>query len=162
MILIAFGSNLNSKVFGSPLNNCMEGVRLIGENFFVSKVSKFYETEPIPRSNQPWYINGVVEINTTLHPLDILKKLLILEKSIGRKREFKNEARIIDFDLLCYDDLVMKTIELELPHPRIHMRSFVLKPICDINPSWFHPTKKKRADVLLKSLVNQKIFLKKT
>jgi len=162
MILIAFGSNLNSKVFGSPLNNCMEGIRLIGENFSVSKVSKLYETEPIPKSNQPWYINGVVEINTTLHPFDILKKLLILEKSLGRKREFKNEARIIDFDLLCYDDLVMKTTELELPHPRIHMRSFVLKPICDLDPAWSHPIIKKRADVLLKSLSNQKIFLKKT
>ena len=97
-----------------------------------------------------------------MHPYDILKKLLILEKSLGRKREFKNVARNIDFDLLCYVDLVMKTTELELPHPRIHMRSFVLKPICELDPAWSHPIIKKRADVLLKSLSNQKIFLKKT
>ena len=161
MILIAFGSNLESKAFGSPFNNCKQGINLIKKNFFVSKVSRLYETEPIPKSNQSWYINGVLEISSSLNPHDILKKLLFLERLLGRERKFKNEPRIIDFDLLCYGNVILNNIDITLPHPRIHLRSFVLKPICDINPNWEHPVFKKKASVLLKKLSNQKIFLKK-
>ena len=161
MILIAFGSNLESKAYGSPLNNCKQGIKLIKKNFFVSKVSRLYETEPIPKSNQSWYINGVLEIFSPLKPHDILKKLLFLERLLGRKRKFKNEPRIIDFDLLCYGNIIFNNSKITIPHPRIHKRSFVLKPICDINPNWEHPVLKKKANVLLKKLANQKIFLKK-
>ena len=160
MILIAFGSNLESKIYGSPINNCKQGIELIKKNFYVSKVSRFYETEPIPKSNQNWYVNGVIKIATTLNPYDILRRLLYLEKSLCRKRKLKNEPRIIDFDLLCFGNKIIKGKNLEIPHPRMHQRSFVMKPICDIDCNWVHPKFKLSAKVLLKKLAKQKIFLK--
>ena len=108
MILIALGSNLNSELYGSPLKNCLNGVKILRKNFFVKKVSKFYKTEPIPKSDQPWYVNGVVEIKTTLHPFDILKKLFFIENHFKRIRRKKNEPRIIDLDLICYNNLISR------------------------------------------------------
>ena len=89
MIIIAFGSNLHSDTYGSPLKNCLKSVMLIKKFFFVKNVSRFYKTEPIPKSNQPWYVNGVVEIKTNLHPFDILKKLLSIEDHFKRIRKKK-------------------------------------------------------------------------
>ena len=76
--------------------------------FFVKKVSRFYKTEPIPKSNQPWYVNGVVEIKTNLHPFDILKKLFSIEDHFKRIRKKKNESRTIDLDLIAYKKLICK------------------------------------------------------
>ena len=89
MIIIAIGSNLHSDIYGSPLKNCLNGVKMLRKNFFVKKVSKFYKTEPIPRSDQPWYVNGVVEIKTNLYPFDILKKLFSIENHFKRIRKKK-------------------------------------------------------------------------
>ena len=89
MIIIAIGSNLHSDIYGSPLKNCLNGVKILRKNFFVKKVSKFYKTEPIPRSDQPWYVNGVVEIKTNLYPFDILKnffQLKITLKELEKKK----------------------------------------------------------------------------
>ena len=95
MILIALGSNLNSELYGSPLKNCLNGVKILRKNFFVKKVSKFYKTEPIPKSDQPWYVNGVVEIKTTLHPFDILKKLFFIENYYKRVRKKKMNQELL-------------------------------------------------------------------
>ena len=97
---------------------------------------------------------------TTLKPFDILRRLLYLEKLLGRKRKFKNEPRIIDFDLLCIGNKIIKDKNLEIPHPRMHQRSFVMKPICDIDCNWVHPKLRLSAKVLLKKLAKQKIFKK--
>ena len=158
MILIALGSNLNSELYGSPLKNCLNGVKILRKNFFVKKVSKFYKTEPIPKSDQPWYVNGVVEIKTTLHPFDILKKLFFIENYYKRVTKKKNEPRVIDLDLISYNNFVSKKKSLMLPHPRMHKRMFVIKPICDLNPKWKHPIFKENALNLLKKLANQKIL----
>ena len=158
MILIAVGSNLCTETYGSPLKNCLKSVILLRKNFFVNKVSKFYKTEPIPKSNQPWYVNAAVEIKTNLKPKDIIEKLLFIENHFGRIRKKKNEPRVIDLDLLCYGNLKINNSNLIIPHPRLHIRKFVIKPICDINPLWEHPILKKTAINLLKSLANQKIF----
>ena len=159
MIIIAFGSNLHSDTYGSPLKNCLKSVMLIKKFFFVKKVSRFYKTEPIPKSNQPWYVNGVVEIKTNLHPFDILKKLFSIEDHFKRIRKKKNESRTIDLDLIAYNKLICKKKSLILPHPRMHQRMFVLKPLCDINPKWVHPVFKEKALNLLKKLANQKILI---
>ena len=158
MIIIAIGSNLHSDIYGSPLKNCLNGVKMLRKNFFVKKVSKFYKTEPIPRSDQPWYVNGVVEIKTNLYPFDILKKLFSIENHFKRIRKKKNEPRIIDLDLIAYNKLVSKKKSLILPHPRMHQRMFVIRPICDINPKWVHPIFKQKALNLLKKLAKQKIL----
>ena len=158
MILIAIGSNLNSDIYGSPLKNCLNGVRILKKNFFVKNVSRFYESEPIPKSDQAWYVNGVIEVKANLQPIDILKKLFSIENHFKRVRKKKNEPRTIDLDLIAYNKLIFRKKSLILPHPRMHERMFVVKPICDINPNWEHPVLKEKAFNLLKKLANQKIL----
>ena len=89
MILIAFGSNLNSKKYGKPENNCNEAIEVLKKFFFLRKVSKLYTTEPIPKSGQPWFVNGVLEISTSIKPIDILKQLHQIENNFGRYRKKK-------------------------------------------------------------------------
>ena len=126
--------------------------------FILKKKSSFYKSEPIPKSNQPWYVNGVVEISSSADPHKILEILLSIESSFGRQRKKKNESRVIDLDLLSYNDKLIETNSLVLPHPRMHLRNFVLKPILDIDPNWIHPLLKKTVKELIKEIDNiQKI-----
>lgn len=157
MILIALGSNLDSQLFGTPEENCKGAITLLKKHFLIKSISSFYKTEPIPKSSQPWFVNGIIRINTDLPPNEILNILLEIEKKVGRKRINKNEARTIDLDLICYNDLVIKSKKLTLPHPRMHLRAFVMRPLCDIDKNWIHPTLNKKAWEILKELANHKI-----
>ncbi len=158
MIFLGIGSNLASKSFGSPFNNCIEAIKVIRKKFIIENISYWYESEPVPKSDQPWYVNGVVSISTGLNPDEILSQLLDIEMNFGRVREKKNEARVIDLDLLSYKNLVLDSEFLTLPHPRMHLRTFVLKPILDISSKWKHPKLGLNVKVLLKNLKkNQEI-----
>ncbi len=157
MILVAIGSNLSSEAFGSPLDNCKKAIELLENKFKLLSVSNFYETEPIPKSEQPMYTNGVISLRTQNLPDEILDILMSIEIEFQRVRKFKNESRVIDLDLLCYNNLVLNTKNLILPHPRMHLRRFVIQPICDINENWKHPILKISAKNLLKTLENQNI-----
>ena len=157
MILIAVGSNLRSKIFGSPLNNCRKAIELLKKEFQLQGVSNFYETEPIPKSDQPMYVNGVVSLKTKDLPDKVLDFLMSIEKLFQRVRTFKNEPRVIDLDLLSYNNVILNTKNLILPHPRMHLRRFVIQPICDINRNWQHPVLKTSAKNILKTLEKQKI-----
>ena len=148
MILIALGSNLKSETYGDPIKNCNKALEFLEKRFELEKVSNFYETEPIPQSNQEMYVNGVVSVKTNLEP----------EKIFKRVRHFKNESRVIDLDLLCYNGIIQKDKHLQLPHPRMHLRRFVMQPLCDINKEWVHPLLKEKAKNILKKLANQKIY----
>ena len=101
--------------------------------------SPWYLSEPVPASDQPWFINGVVEIATELPPPELLARLLALEAQFGRERGARDAARTLDLDLLDYDGRECSTPDLVLPHPRLHERRFVLAPLCDIVPDWRHP-----------------------
>ncbi len=158
MILIAIGSNLNSESFGNPLQNCKKAIEFLKENFEIEKISNFYESEPIPKSNQPMYVNAAVSVKTELLPNKILEYLLSIENIFKRVRNLKNESRMIDLDLLCYNELILNTKQLKLPHPRMHLRRFVMQPVCDINEEWLHPLYKKKAKNLIKNLANQNIY----
>ena len=158
MIIVAIGSDLSSRTYGLPENNCSECLKILRKVFFVRKVSKFYKSEPIPKSDQQWYVNGVVEICTTLYPQDILHKLFLIESYFKRTRKIRNEPRVIDLDLISYKNKIINNNSLIIPHPRMHRRKFVIRPICDLDPNWKHPVLKKKANVLLKSVANQKIF----
>ena len=158
MILIAIGSNLKSEKFGDPLYNCNKAKEFLEERFELKKVSNFYETEPIPKSNQAMYVNGVISIKTDLLPEKILEELMNIEKIFKRVRHLKNESRVIDLDLLCYNELILQHKNLQLPHPRMHLRRFVMQPLCDINKEWEHPLLKEKAKNILKKLANQKIY----
>ena len=157
MIFIAVGSNLSSKLFGTPIQNCINAIEILKGKVEIDKVSKFYESEPIPKSDQPNYVNGVVSVKTSIPPINLLSELFNIEKLYKRKRNFKNEPRVIDLDLLCYHEISINSEKLILPHPRMHLRKFVIKPICDINEEWKHPLLKINAKKILKTLVNQKI-----
>jgi 2-amino-4-hydroxy-6-hydroxymethyldihydropteridine diphosphokinase len=98
----------------------------------VTKQSSLYQSAPVGYDNQPDFINAVAEIDTQLSPEDLMQGLLNIELAFGRERPFPNSPRILDLDLLCYENIVLKTDFLTLPHPRMHLRSFVLLPLAEI------------------------------
>lgn len=107
----------------------------------VTARSSLYRTAPVGYDNQPDFVNAAAEVNTELEPLALLRALLALETAHGRERPFPNAPRVLDLDLLFYDDLAMNTPELTLPHPRLHERGFVLFPLADIAPQLMVPGK---------------------
>ena len=157
MILIALGSNLNSETFGTPLENCLKAIEFIKKEYKILNVSNFYETEPIPKTDQPFFVNAVISVETKDKPNNILKNLMLIEKKFKRIRKKKNESRSIDLDLLSYNNEIKSSPDLILPHPRMHLRKFVMMPICDIDENWVHPLLKKKARKIVKELANQKI-----
>jgi 2-amino-4-hydroxy-6-hydroxymethyldihydropteridine diphosphokinase len=110
--------------------------------------SSLYRTVPVGYDNQPDFINAVAEVSTTLEPLALLQALLALEAAHGRERPFPNAPRVLDLDLLLYDDLALHDAALTLPHPRMHERSFVLCPLAEIAPEVEIPGKGKVAALL--------------
>lgn len=137
---IALGSNLES-LLGSREANLLEAVKRIGALGEVRAVSSFYDTEPVGNVNQPRFLNGALLLTTHLPPEELMRKLLAIERAMGRDRT--NAApkgpRVIDLDLLLYEDVVMQTDNLTLPHPAMHEREFVLRPLAEIAPQLTHP-----------------------
>lgn len=113
-----------------------------------------HETEPWRVKDQPRFINMAIEIETGLESKELLRILKIVEKELGRKESFKWGPRSIDLDILLFDDLVLKEDDLEIPHPLMHERDFVLKPLCEIAPDIIHPVLKKKICDLVKKLKN--------
>ena len=155
MILVGIGSNLCSKKYGKPVDNCKEAIEVLKKEMIIESLSPWYQSEPLPVSNQPWYINGVLIVKTSLNPNNLLKTLLKIENSFGRTRKKKNEPRVIDLDLLTYNDLVIDSKLLVIPHVRMHLRRFVLDPLIDIAPEWVHPILKIKATELRKKIKDQ-------
>ena len=93
----------------------------------------------MPVSDQPWFVNGVARVETTLDPTALLSLLRRLEQEFGRQRSVRNAARTLDLDIIDYDGKVENTPELTLPHPRMQDRAFVLLPLAEIAPGWRHP-----------------------
>ncbi len=153
MILVGIGSNLPSTAGDPPVDNCRKALESM-ENAGISviDVSRFYKTAPVPASDQPWYINAVASVETDLPPEAVLDRLLEIEAAMGRERGERNAARIVDLDLLAYDDLVMDSERLTLPHPRLTERAFVLLPLRDIAPDWVHPVTKQSLAALIDAL----------
>lgn len=102
-------------------------------------VSPFYRSEAWPNPADPPFVNAVAEVKTRLLPGQLLKALLAVEKAFGRVRKSRNEPRTLDLDLIDYGGLISDAEQLMLPHPRLHERAFVLRPLADIAPAWRHP-----------------------
>ena len=152
MILIGLGGNLPSDA-GPPattIETALTQFRLYG--IIVVARSSFYESEPVPRSDQPWFVNAVVRVETALGPDDLLARLHAIEHAFGRVRHERNEARTLDLDLLDYDGVIREDGGLILPHPRLHERAFVLKPLSEVAPDWRHPVSERSAAELLAEL----------
>ena len=135
---IALGSNLGDKEA-----NLRKALELLENNGVkVTKVSSFIETEPYGVTDQPTFCNGVCEVRTELEPLELLRLLLRLELEMGRVRLRHWGERNIDLDLLLYNDVIMTSKELTLPHPDMQNRDFVLVPLAEIAPEVEHPVLK--------------------
>jgi 2-amino-4-hydroxy-6-hydroxymethyldihydropteridine diphosphokinase len=137
---VALGSNLESR-FGDREANLREAVRRIGELGEVRAVSSFYDTAPVGYLEQPRFLNGALLLRTGMGPQELMRKLLEVERAMGRDREdaIPKGPRVIDLDLLLYGDWVLWAEDLILPHPRMEERRFVLEPLAEIAPEWVHP-----------------------
>jgi len=161
LIYIGIGSNLNGKNNETPLQNCKKALVELKKEVNICKISSWYKSEPIPVSNQPWFINGVIEISTNKSSLDLLEFILSIEEVSGRERKKKNEARILDLDIIDYKKKILYIKnKLIIPHPRMHERSFVLQPLSELNPKWMHPIKKKGIKELIRNLNDKQKILK--
>ena len=129
---IALGSNLQDPE--TQVKHALVALEKLPKTKLV-KASSLYKTSPLGYINQPDFINAVAEISTELRPLELLDAILNIENDAGRERPFANAPRVLDCDLLLYDDIKMVTEKLTLPHPRMFERGFVLLPLAEISPN---------------------------
>lgn len=148
---IGLGSNL-----GEREKNCLEALRLFRENdLAVVRQSSLIETEPWGLTDQPSFINMAAEVETGLLPHQLLALLMSIENKMGRNRTIKWGPRIIDLDILLYDELIINTEDLIVPHPLMQERDFVLRPLAEIAPDTVHPVMKKSIRSLREDLTAQ-------
>ena len=142
------GSNMGNKE--ENLNNAVKKLEEIN-GVKVSKVSSFITTEPWGNENQDEFLNGALKIETYLTPKELMTELLRIESELGRVREIKWGPRVIDLDIILFDDIVSNDEFVIIPHPLMHLRDFVLTPLNEIAPYALHPLKNKRIFELLES-----------
>ena len=154
MILVGIGANLPHPRHGPPRATCAAAVdAMAAAGLRVVRRSRWYRSAPVPPSAQPWFVNGVVEIATSLEPEPLLALLHRIEADFGRRRGAPGAARILDLDLLAYGDRVSGPgAPVHLPHPRLHERAFVLRPLLDVAPQWRHPMLSRTAAELAAAL----------
>jgi 2-amino-4-hydroxy-6-hydroxymethyldihydropteridine diphosphokinase len=145
---IGIGSNL-----GDKLNHCEKAISEIlkVDHHKLLAKSSFFKTQPIGYTSQDWFINGVIKIETDLEPLGLLQVLKTIESHLGRTETFRWGPRTIDLDILIFDDREMKTEELQIPHPLLHERQFVLIPLAEIDRDLLHPVLKKTVGEILEN-----------
>jgi 2-amino-4-hydroxy-6-hydroxymethyldihydropteridine diphosphokinase len=157
MIFLGLGGNMPSERFGPPratLDAALIALKRHGIEF--SRRSRWYRSRPLPDDGQPWYVNGVAEIETTLPPGELLARLLEIEREFGRERRKRWAPRTIDLDLLSYHELSNwdsgAAAVPVLPHPRLHERAFVLAPLAELAPGWRHPVLGHTVEAMLRAL----------
>jgi len=141
---VALGSNLQSPQ--SQVAKAINELNALPQTHLV-KASSLYKTAPVGYDNQPDFINAVAEIETALAAPALLTALLALEDAHGRERPFPNAPRVLDLDLLLYDDATIQTTALTLPHPRMYLRGFVMLPLAEIAPDVIIPNMGRVADI---------------
>lgn len=140
---------------GNRLQNCRQGITALvrsGESQILAQ-SRIYMTEPVDYEDQDWFVNMAVKLKTSSDPFELLDKIKSVQRAAGRKRDvIRFGPRVLDLDIIFFDDRVIDSDRLVVPHPRMHQRRFVLKPICDIDPTIIHPVLKKDMQSLLDGL----------
>ena len=156
--VIAVGSNINSPEGFEPIKNCNNAINELSKfNINIIQKSSWYLSEPIPKSSQPQFYNSVLLCDANYNAQKILKIIQFLEKKFGRIRVFKNMPRCIDIDIISFNGIVKKSLLLTIPHPRMHLRKFVLLPLFEIDSHWLHPLLKKNVKYFLEKVKCQKI-----
>jgi 2-amino-4-hydroxy-6-hydroxymethyldihydropteridine diphosphokinase len=147
LVYLGLGSNIGDKV--NFIKSAETGIsKLTGTK--VLRSSSIYKTEPWGIKNQDFFLNSVLEIETTLEPQVLLSELKKIESELGRKKRNKWYEREIDIDILFFNNLVISNRFVNIPHPEIQNRNFVLIPMCELNPDFFHPV----LDRTVKDLLN--------
>ena len=156
MILLSLGSNLPSK-FGDSKNTILKCYEFFNNNDIkILKKSSFYETFAIPNKSDPKFVNSVISVETRFSPEELIKYILKVEEKFDRKREQINAPRTCDIDIVDFNSEIInifnENISLEIPHPRLEQRSFVLYPIREIDKNWKSPLSGKKIDQLIENL----------
>ncbi len=160
--LIGVGANLPG-VDGQPaLETCKQALALLDASpgLRILRRSRWFESAPVPPSGQPPYVNAVVALlieTPTVDPAALLAHLMQVEAACGRQRSTSNAARTLDLDIIGIGDLVRESPDPILPHPRAHLRAFVLAPLLDVAPGWVHPVLGRSAAALLADLPPQEV-----
>jgi 2-amino-4-hydroxy-6-hydroxymethyldihydropteridine diphosphokinase len=146
---IGIGSNLGDKVY-----QCEKAISEIlrADRHKLLAKSSLFKTKPIGYTSQDWFINGVIKIETDLEPLELLQVLKDIESRLGREKTFRWGPRVIDLDILLFDEEEIEMEGLQIPHPRLQERQFVLIPLAEIDRSLIHPVLKKSIGELLENL----------
>lgn len=152
-VYLGLGSNVGDRE--KNLRKAIE--QLAAPNLRVVRVSSTYETEPIGFAAQHWFLNLVVEAETELFPMQLLSRTIKIERSLGRVRTIKNGPRTIDIDILLYGKTVIHTATLEIPHPRMAERRFVLAPLAELAPDLRHPVTHKSIREMLDAAPEQAV-----
>ena len=158
MILVALGANLPTARHGSPAEGLDAALTVLAEHGIRSvSRSRWYRSAPMPPAEGPWFVNGVVRVETALAPVPLMDRLLAVEAAFGRRRSLAGAARPLDLDLLDYDGETLRHEgdggpALTLPHPRLAERAFVLAPLIEVAPDWRHPVTRATATSLLEAL----------
>ena len=162
MILVALGANLPTARFGAPaqgLDAALGALADIGVHTVAR--SGWYRSAPVAPARGPWFINGVVRVETTLPPIPLMARLLAVEAGFGRRRSEDGASRPLDLDLLDYDGRILRHAAdgdgpaLVLPHPRLDGRAFVLAPLIEVAPDWRHPITGATAKALLTAVATE-------
>ena len=152
MIHINIGSNLDSK-HGTKFKNISIAIKLlIDSKLKIKKISNFYETPSYPDKKLPRFANIGLLAEYDFDHSKLIKDISLIEKKIGRVKSKKNDPRVCDIDIIDFNGLIKENKFLKLPHPRSHIRNFVLYPIKEIDPKWIHPIFKKNVDFLINEL----------
>lgn len=156
---MAIGSNLPDAAGHPPVEVCRQAVVALeaAAGFQVTRISRWYRSAPVPPSGQPDFVNGVVRLAGTIAPETLLARLQRIEAAAGRVRGEVNAARVLDLDIIAMGDLVRVTPDPILPHPRAHVRAFVLAPLADVAPDWRHPVSGRSVHDLLETVKGQQI-----
>lgn len=148
-VYIALGTNI-----GDREKNLQTALLELGKNCEIIKKSSIYETEPVGFKDQDDFLNMVIEAETELQPTELIINLQEIEHRMGRVKEILDGPRTIDLDILFYERQLIDTPNLKIPHPRLHKRNFVLKPLMEISADFIHPKLKKSIQQLYKELKN--------
>lgn len=165
MIVIGIGANLPHPEYGVPRRTCGAALALLEKRgIAIEKLATWYQTEPVlsdthgDQSEQPWYVNSAALLATDLDVRALLDALLDVETVFGRVRSLANAPRTLDLDIITYHDQVLDDEGLNIPHPRMHERAFVLYPLRDLVPEWRHPVLTRSIDEMIAELPEDQSF----